>query len=379
MCIAGLIAVIGAGIRLHRARHSLTPGAVYLCTSVGTIGVSAALAAPATVVLTEPFEPFPNATRLGANSLALVAAWCVQGLLVHLVMQPEQVHRAVRRQAFILAAAVSAMTILLASANTEAHPDFVAQFADEPGVLGYLLVFCAYIAIAAGNFIRLIRRYIALSDRPWLRRGLAVIQLGAVFAILWAVGKSTAAAFVFVTGSPLSIETPMSAILSASCVGLVAIGATMPAWGPLVARPPQWIRHRRAFTDLEPLWRALVTAIPEISASHTGHQARSIEEHLAQRVVEIRDGLLLLAVFRTDPPTHPHQPEQVDLDKQAAAEATQIAAALRAREAGTTPVVQAPEPPGTYLDDLDAETDWLRRIARTYRRSTAEAPVGEHP
>ncbi|GDY30153.1 MAB_1171c family putative transporter [Gandjariella thermophila] len=347
---------------------------MYLCLAIAAVGVSAAMIAPGTLRLTAPVEPFPNATRLAGNGLAMVAAFFVHCLLSHTVLAPGRVSRAIRRQAGILLAALAAMTVLLASAPLPASsPDFVAAYAGDPHVLGYVLLFCGYVGFAAGQFIRLIHDYIRLSDRPWLRRGLTVVQIGAGFCVCWAIAKCTAAVVVYLTGRPLAVENPVSANLSAACIGLVAIGSTMPTWGPVAAAPLRWLRHHRAYRVLHPLWAALRDAIPEITQAageSDTDQPRDIGWRLARRVIEIRDGLLLLAPYR-DPSTgaaarpenHGRRP-----DPAAAAEAAEIAAALRARRAGAAPAVAVPRPPEHQAEDLAAETAWLRRVARAYRR-----------
>lgn len=372
---AGLAAVTSAGFRLHRAWRSLTPGTAYLCAAIALVGISAALVAPETLVAAMSIEPFPNATRLLANGLAMVAAFCVQGLLIHLVTSPDQTPQAVRRQAVLLVLTFTAMATLLVSAPIQANPDFVDVYASQPAVLGYLLLFAAYIAWSAVNFIRLIRRYVRLTDRPWLRRGLSVIQLGAGIGIGWAGWKSAAAVFVFSTGTHSTLESPVSAILSAACVGLVALGAAIPVWGPTIAKPLRWVRYRRAYRTLYPLWLTLHEAFPEIARltkDVAGDAPRSIAWHLARRVIETRDGLLLLAPYR-EPATHdvPLNAARWDgragRDHEATVEAADIAAALGARRLGVPPAAHVP-PPAQHSADFDAETAWLCRVARAYRR-----------
>lgn len=372
---AGLAAVISAGFRLRRARRGLTPGTAYLCAAIALVGTSAALAAPETLVAAASIEPFPNATRLLANGLAMTAAFCVQGLLIHLVAPPDQTPRAVRRQAVLLALTFTAMAALLVSVPMQSNPDFVDVYASQPAVLGYLLLFAAYIAWSAANFIRLIRRYVRLTDRPWLRRGLSVIQLGASVGIGWAGWKSAAAVFIFSTGTHATLESPVSAVLSALCVGLVALGVAIPVCGPACVKPLRWARYHRAYRTLHPLWLALHEAFPEIARLTNdveGDPPRSIAWRLARRVIETRDGLLLLAAYREPTVRDPFRSTAgpgglAGRDHEATAEAADIAAALGARSLGAPPAAYVP-PPAQHTAGFDAETAWLCRVARAYRR-----------
>jgi hypothetical protein len=374
--IGGVVAVVASVYRLQRAHRTLSPGGTYLCLAVCSVGLAAVLVAPGTLVRTATFEPFPNATRLLGNALAMTGAFCVHGMLAHLALPPDRVRAAIRRQAVVLAVALVAMTALLASARLPTStPDFVADNAANPRVLAYVVLFSTYIAVAAAQYMRLIHYYIRLSDRPWLCRGLTIVQVGAAIAIAWALGKTTSAAVVYATGTRLTIENPLSAILSAACVTLVALGSTMPTWGPKVAQPLRWAHQHHAYRALHPLWAALHLAFPNITQP-TGEpgpdESHTIAWRLARRVVEIRDGLLLLAPYR-DPAVgqaaraaaqqagHP--------DPEAAGEAAELATALRAWHNGAPPIAPVPRPPQHQPDGLEAETSWLKRVARAYRTS----------
>nr|WP_263251937.1 MAB_1171c family putative transporter [Saccharopolyspora rosea] len=239
---AGLVAVLLSGHRLYRARRHLTPGVLYLCSAVSCVGVSAALAAPGTLTATLRLEPFPGATRLVANGFAMASAFCVHGLLINLVSERDRARRAVRRQLVLLVVAFAVLAGLLVAAPIRSTSDFVARYAREPAVVGYVLLFCAYIAWSLGNFVRLIQHHRRYSDRPLMRVGLAIAQVGTAVGTVWAVWKSVAALVVLATGRRLTVEGPVSAVLSAACVALIAVGVTLPTWFPLLARPVGWLR-----------------------------------------------------------------------------------------------------------------------------------------
>lgn len=362
MWLAGAIAVFSAGLRLYRARRHPTPGVVYLCAAVASVGCSAALAAPLSVELLMPVEPFGNFTRWLANGLAMVAAWSVHALLLHLVHAPEHARPSVRRQGVVLALALAAMTALLLGAGIPSAPDFVATSGHLWQITVYVAVFCGYVAYSLANFIRLMSHYARLSARPWLRRGLGVVRAGAAVGIGWAALKVLAALTVLAGGAG-GWETLASAVLSATCVSLVGVGVTMPAWGPAVAGPVRWVRHHRAHRALRPLWSVLYAAFPEVERTYQG-QPTTIAWRLARRVVEIEDGLLLLAPYRA-----PRADTSAGTrDPEALREAVEIRDALRDVARGSVPPVAEPPVPAPQREaaDLDAEAAWLRRVARAY-------------
>ncbi|GAA4887668.1 MAB_1171c family putative transporter [Saccharopolyspora cebuensis] len=363
---AGFLAVVLAALRWYRARAHLTPGTRYLCAAVAFVGLSAALASPAALAVTIRVEPFPGAARLLANGLAMASAWCVHGLLVNLVAEPAAARRAVRRQLLLLVAWLLAMTALLASAPIESGPDFVAEFAGEPQVVGYVLLFSGYIAWSLGNFLRLIQHYRRFSDRPRLRWGLVIAQVGTGVGVAWAVWKSSAAVVVFATGTRLVLEGPVSAALSAGCVALIAVGVTLPTWLPPLTAPLRWAGRYRAHRDLAPLWSALRAAMPQLGG---GDEGGPLEWRLTRRLVEVRDGLLLLAPYRAD-----LDAELRDCPDPAVREAARIAAALAALTGGADPRPDPPLPPTGQDGGAAAEMAWLRRVSRAYRTSPVVRP-----
>lgn len=360
MWLAGAVAVAAAAVRWHRARHDLTPGVRYLCAAVGTVGCSAALAAPLSVALLTPMEPFANFSRWLPNSLAIGAAWSVHALLLHLVDRPERARPAVRRQAVGLLLAVVAMTVLLIHAAVPSSPDFVAAAGHRWQITAYVVVFCGYVGYSLASFTRLMGRYQALTERPWLRRGLRLARLGAIIGIGWATVKIAAAGTVL-AGNPGGWEGTASAVLSASCVALVGLGVTMPAWGPTAAAPARWIRRARSYLALRPLWTELSATFPEVTRQVPTRQT-SITWRLTRRVIEIEDALLLLTRYRPD--------RGDSVARGPLREAADIREALSAAALGNAQQQPAPSPPpgSRTPSDLDVEAERLSRIARAYRR-----------
>ncbi|MER5394041.1 MAB_1171c family putative transporter [Saccharopolyspora sp. NPDC002686] len=372
---AGLIAVLAAVAKLVQSRHSPTPSVLYLCGAIGSVGLSAALVATSSLTWVATWEPVPNSGRLAANMLAVVAAVCVHGLLANLVHEKAAARRAMRLQVLVAAVAAVCMVALMLAAGIPFHPEFLAAFADRPAVAAYLTVFSLYIGWATLAFGWFLRRYISQTDRRWLRAGLRTIQAGCVASGIWAASK-IAAAFRALAGHQPGILDPIGGACAATCVALVAIGATMPVWGPRVALPFAWLRAKRQAQQLRPLWNQLSAELPQI-ALPAGMIAPNAQFALYRRVVEIRDAQLLLRPY-----VHPsasgwarRAAEEAGLDERAAhqtAEAARLVTALDAHAAGHRHQPEPDETSAPYrgvTSDTATEARWLIEVGRAAERS----------
>lgn len=163
-----------------------------------------------------------------------------------------------------------------------------------------------------------------------------------------------------------SVTLPITGVL------LITIGATLPVWGQALTAP--WRHHRRARTlhALEPLWRALHDAFPQIALPAGRHHDPAFR--LYRRVIEIDDGKLLLrpwldpavteAATRTATASGPH-----GSPLRATVEAIEIAAALDAYAAGALAAASLPAVAAPSVTDLASEAAWLATVATAFRSS----------
>ncbi|KAA5830202.1 MAB_1171c family putative transporter [Saccharopolyspora hirsuta] len=378
---AGLIAVLAAVAKLVQSRRSTTPSVRYLCGAIGSVGLSAALVATDSLTWVATWEPVPNSGRLAANLLAILAAVCVHGLLAHLLHEDAKAHRVMRLQFLVAALAAVVMAVLLMSAGIPFDPDFLAAFADRPAVAAYLVVFSLYIGWATLAFGWFLRRYISQTSRRWLRAGLRTIQAGCVASGFWAASK-IAAAVVSVAGHQPGVLDPIGGACAAACVALVALGATMPVWGPRVVLPFAWLRAKRQLRQLRPLWSRLAEELPQITLP-TGMVAPNAQFALYRRVVEIRDAQLVLRPY-----VHPsvsawahRAAAEAGLDERAAhqtAEAACLVTALDAHAAGHRHQPEPDESSAPYrgvASDTTTEARWLIEVGRAAERSPIVAQV----
>jgi hypothetical protein len=373
--IAGFVAVLAACLKLFVGRERERPaGAYYLDGVLACLGLSGIVLAPTTLRAAATIEPIPNLTRLVGNGLTAGAAFCMVALLAHAAYPAAQVRRRVRAQAAILFVALIAMAALLTAASTRFTVDFVNVYANHPLVAAYEVVFLSYVTWALTGTAVLVHRIAKHARRTFFRAGLRMLTAGAVLGLSWAVWKIVVTLLKVTTDEAISAESPVSSVLSAASILLIALGATLTVWGPRAAHPAQWLRARRVYRRIEPLWSALHDAVPEVEFEHPG---AGLEFRLYHRIVEIRDSSLALRVH-----FHPETAVWVETDGRAAgiedetelsvlAEAAGLAGALEAHRAGH----RYHDDPSTaaiprQLDpDIDVEARWLIRVATAFERS----------
>jgi hypothetical protein len=192
--------------------------------------------------------------------------------------------------------------------------------------------------------------------------------------------KGTYFVLLVLRDRPLGVESVISTALAGTAAILVTVGATIPAWGPPLARfhdrLSQWRAHRR----LRPLWADLAAMTPDIALSPvaSGLAALGLRDagiQLYRRVIEIYDGRMALRPY-LDSAVAEHTRGLADdaglvgTDRDAVVEATRLAAGIEAMKRGMQAVDEddsvPPSPGGTSLSD---EAAWLITVTRAYRRS----------
>jgi hypothetical protein len=372
--VAGLIAVLAAAAKLAQSRtRPPPPGLLYLCAGLLCLGLSAVVLAPASLRLGAAAEPVPNLTRLIGNGLTAGAVFCVVAVLAHAADVAEVAKRRIRVQSYLLVATVATMAALLIAARTRFTVDFVNVYATHPLVVAYELVFLAFVTWGLLGIVMLLHRVARHAQRAFLRTGLRMLSAGAVFGLVWSLWKISMTLVRATTQRPAPAEAEVSSLLSAGSVLLIALGATLTAWGPRAVHPARWWRARRIHRRIEPLWSAVSDAVPQVEFNHPG---AGKEFQLYHRIVEIRDcSLALRAYFHPDVAgwvqaalaDHPVTED----DSAVLLEAANIAAALEAHRAGhefradPSRVIT----PHKLDADIDAEAHWLVRVADAFVHS----------
>ncbi|MFF0319028.1 MAB_1171c family putative transporter [Micromonospora sp. NPDC005252] len=234
---------------------------------------------------------------------------------------------------------------------------------------------------ASVGITRLCWSFAKICGRPWLRRGLRITAVGAAFALLYSTNKIVYLIAYWAGYQPTG-ERQIAAVLVTIGALLITIGLTMPAWGPTLKITRRW-EDFHSYRQLEPLWRDLIAALPELELDPTLRRsstaARDIDYALTRRVAEIRDGRLALRPYTDASVTALAEQlaEQAALtteERQAAVEAAHLACALRRHGAGLVAAVPQPadelhRPDGGYA----GEVAWLTLVTDAYARSPVVA------
>lgn len=428
--VYGIMTVITWSAFLYKAKDLAkgwrNPELRLLCLAIATFATPFALAAPWLYVRLDTLFGYPNLTTLPvylsvatclSSFLALLVSWSSAQSKVRLW------HRLIVGYA-VLSVIAMIVLFLLGDVSDGEHPvDFDAYYAHTPYISEFLLVYALLFAASMSGLMVLCWRYSKAVDKPWLRRGLRVVTVGAGFGLGYALPKLISLRWnTHLTDLVNSYAAPMSASVAA---GLFAVGFTMPAWGAGLDRARQFSADARAYRRLYPLWSEVAQRFPQVvlikpPPPRTKHwNTRNFPQLFQRLVIEVRDGRLALRPHDDPEVVHtasdlkmlvfrqiteirdlqlrllPYYEEQVAADArvraktarlkgnklEAVVEAVQIAAALQALAAGR----QMPESPsGTPQDPADGNIEkehaWVTRVATAYHSSSivkALAPTSD--
>ncbi|MEV6427909.1 MAB_1171c family putative transporter [Nocardia sp. NPDC051463] len=265
----------------------------------------------------------------------------------------------------LLAMPAAAVVVSIGRPGDPAEPGF--------GSVVVWLVVNAPAMLSAAHVIRACVREIRAGDST--RRARA-----AFVALLVAATFSFYSAFVsgldVLRGEPITSPGPYWTVPSCVTLVMVTVLTTIPLVGALLARGGL-DRTGRDLRTLQPLWRDLTSAVPEVVLTPAAESRRDPESRLYRMVVEIRDALT-------------HLQHYVALDARSEQRiddyALQIARATYEKTQRAIPIPAVPVRHRTpQVDrDLTAELDHLLELARSWPRArgsgaavaTSYRPVG---
>jgi hypothetical protein len=159
---------------------------------------------------------------------------------------------------------------------------------------------------------------------------------------------------------------------------------------PLVTALNRLAREFLTYRRLGPLWRMMYAAAPHIALEEPRSRVRSLTDatalqmRLYRRVIEIRDGLLVLRSHVTREmldQAAARAGDAPDGERDLVVTALWIEAARRTKLAGAPPGDQTVEadllPARWNADSIDAEAEWLVRLAKALRSPTV-ASFADH-
>ncbi|MFD0410176.1 MAB_1171c family putative transporter [Kitasatospora sp. NPDC127116] len=387
-------------------RRGRSPALLFTCCFAWCFGAFLALTAARAGVDIDHGTGLAGLTGMLTDHLRTGSAGFL-ALTAVALRRPEADPRALRRRCVGTALAVLAATVLFLLARPrEEGGQLVATGALGPVALaGYDLVITGYVAGCLVTLLRRTTHWTRRADDTALRTALGLVTLTTAAGLLWAAWGLDDVLGALRTGRQLTTEDPVSLALGRVCAVLLLAGATTLLWARAGRAARRWRAAYRGYRSLGPLWRALHAAFPQIALTTgritsgriaTGRitagrmPPADAELALYRRVIEIRDGLLILRRYRTaeDSPSPDGSPgeapstgvpstdaaavEAAGTDAAARAEAVRIAAALRRARtrAPDGPLRSGPPPAEPHLPHaggMEAETRWLGQVARALR------------
>ncbi|WP_130799295.1 MAB_1171c family putative transporter [Streptomyces otsuchiensis] len=387
-----------AGFRLALSSGARSdPVQRYICGFAAFSGLALLVNAPASLALLEPLvptEPVIWFTRaLKAYALTWLALLAVVLISARAATRGPRVRR--QHQAALLFQAVAAA--LFVAADVRVTDEAVVIDGDTWLFLLYTALFVAYGSYCLMLLCAALTRHASGVGPGRVRTGLRILTLAVAVGVVWTSWGLTDIASVLESGRQPLGEHPVATVLSAITAALVLCGSTITLWGGPLTAPVRWLRARRRFRALEPLWRALHRALPEIALAadpaRRNPELRTAEFALYRRIIEIHDGQLAL---------RPHlDPAVPKLVAEAAArgatgggaatiEAARIAVALDNRRLGVVPGAGTTgshtgtgteDGPGPGGEDgrstVEAEVGWLVAVTEEFVSSPLVAEVRE--
>lgn len=293
------VAWIGLAVKLRDLRRGRNPSRIAVCGALALLGSTFTASTPAVWSWLDRITGVANLAALWAHLCVVAFSGTVQLLVLWWVNPPEVARRRARaRLALLAVAAVALVVLFLAAGPTEPHTtDFVATYAERPVFAAYLIVYLSAFAIGMVDVVRLCWPYAHVAGRSWLRRGLRTTAIGAACGLLYA-GVRVADVIGAQAGADIRRWEPLAPPAASLGALLVILGLTMPAWGPRLSQFRGWVRRRRQYRQLQPLWSDLHRLMPQIALDPpVATPLSNLDRRLYRRVIELYDGSLALRPY----------------------------------------------------------------------------------
>jgi hypothetical protein len=312
------------------------------------------------------------------HALLLVAGYSLVCFFQFSALEEDRARKRAAWEAVGLAGALVVMTIAnLAIPAGLRVPAATVTSTPGGGPVGVASVGAFYVAAnsyllyafaAAGVWTR---RY-ARGAEPRLRRGLRVAVVG-LLAISLASATFVASNISRWAGTPAPSPIVITSVfLLLLGIVLFVAGMVYPTVVTRLAALRVWLRHRRAYRQLRPLWTVLNERFPEdslnrvpVSPLRDTLSLRSVHRRYYRRVIECRDGLVRISPYLANlDPAELADPQRL---------ARQLTGALRAHAAGETVPSQAIPIALPQEDSLDADVDRLIELSHAVERTGASS------
>ncbi|MEU9313559.1 MAB_1171c family putative transporter [Streptomyces sp. NPDC048256] len=215
--------------------------------------------------------------------------------------------RSLRINVGLLSCALIALVIsMIATPATMRGHSLGTPFMAEPAIAAFYLVGnTCFVYAHLASALRALRYGRRMSRH--LRLGLVTMALGLLGLTITSVDRMVLVVLrIDEPGSHEAFNTVNWAI-SNWAMGSVLVGICYSAGVQLITRLRSTVHHRRMREELTPLWTVLTSAYPELvlnqattgSPWHRLRRRRAHEQRFYRRLIECRDGLVLLSPYLT--------------------------------------------------------------------------------
>jgi hypothetical protein len=341
--------------RLARSPRDPALWAVVVCVACQLLGASTFVAFIRTM-----FGELPSSSTVKLlTNIALNTSR--YALLLFFLISAGGSWRRVRAETAILVGVYLAMTaavlVLPPGARDSAYPltGVLPSNMSHPGVAPFYIIGGSYTFYAAVQAARWALRYASESSRR-AQFGLRVLTV-ALVATAVTTGARTIVTIIRWAGHPVygAAIMQLTTKLVPICTFVFLIGVFSVGLAARLAALRTWLRRRRAYAELWPLWRALHAVFPADTLDHAPNQSwldtllpHRVGHRYWRRVIEIRDGLLQLSPQLVDAGFDPERPADQQLGP--FCHALQLQASGRTPTSRTGVLVAAPEDAGVNSD-----------------------------
>ena len=230
-----------------------------------------------------------NPGSIGKQIAIVVGAWACQSLLLHLTNGPAATAASERRRALMaLTVGTAATAVYFARGLTSTREPDPRTGLEQPWAVEARLIVFVYAGVVLFFVARLCWQHRGGGS---LARGVTVMGAGAGVMSLFAVARCVelaGGAYAEVNVRGLSHTADILQMIGLS---LIAVGTLLP-WVGTTARAR---RMQKAHDELRPLWEFVTARVPTVVFAAGEPEHRTIDWQLGRRVVEIQDGLVILA------------------------------------------------------------------------------------
>ncbi|MFI0742519.1 MAB_1171c family putative transporter [Streptomyces sp. NPDC021100] len=317
--------------------------------------------------------------KIGQNVLLLAAAYFLMCFYLYSAADRASGQRRARREGLLVLLVIAAAIALGASA-----PDrvFAGSYATADMTVTPLAAFYElaglYLLYALAAAAWWTRKYACKTDCPY-STGLWMAAAGMSGM---AAACAIRAVFVLIRWQGGTIPQPLVVTVAFLLVGSVlsfSTGITYPSVRARATAIGIWLRHRRQYRQLAPLWQLLSEAYPEIVLDREPLRwdswcVRGVHRRYERRFVEIRDGLVRIS---------PYLGEDRSSDAAVLAgrltEAAQAVIAERLGDGGSRRDAAAAPRPAVALamplqDGRDADVQQLVELSKALRGAALRTP-----